>query len=75
MFETGSGHPAGKSARPCGGIYLLPLFHLAEDELTDEPGAATTTDSAAVVPGESSRVALHNRSDAFDHTPRLSLTD
>lgn len=83
MFDTGSGqqsaHPARKSARPCGGIYLLPRFHLAEEELTEEPGAATTTDSAvkaaAVVPGGSSRVALQNRSDAFDHTPPLSLTD
>lgn len=71
-------HPAVKSARPSGGIYLLPQLHLAEEEITEEPGAATTTDSAvktaAVVPGGSSRVALQNRSDAFDHTPCLSLT-
>lgn len=65
MFETGSGqqsvHPAIKSAGPCGGIYLLPQFHLAEEELTEElteePGAPTTTDSVvktAAVSGESS---------------------
>lgn len=61
MFETGLGqqsaHPAIKSARPCGGIYLLPQFHLVEEELTEEPGASTTTDfvvKTAAVPGESS---------------------
>lgn len=62
MFETGTGQqsapPAVKSARPCGGIYLLPQAHRAEEQLPEEPGAATTADSvvetAAVVPGESS---------------------
>lgn len=62
MSETGSGqqsaHPAAKSARPCGGIYLLPQFHRAEEQLTEEPGAATraasVVETAAVVPGESS---------------------
>lgn len=52
MLKCDSGKSTVKSARPCGGVYLLP--QLEEDHLSVEPRAMTSSvvATAAVVPGE-----------------------